>query len=174
MMEKFDEILSQATRELHATVQLFEAHKDCPPVYKNYPPEAGAIAWARALYHKQKKPILKFRTHEDLLKRPQGEAYKQEYLAFAKAIHRYCDKHYKDWADEVHNTATDNLKQPILGPDMLARKLHPSEYPRLTGPSAVSVGVLASAAAGELAASTGGADVDAELMPVPPYFVNFR
>ncbi len=55
-----------------------------PPVYKNYPPVAGAIAWARSLYLKQKRPIMRFRTMDRLMKRPSGEEFKAAYLEFAK------------------------------------------------------------------------------------------
>lgn len=67
------------------SVALFEANKDAPPVYKNSPPVAGAIAWANALYQRQKRPILRFKTMPSLFNSPEGEALRNEYLVFAKA-----------------------------------------------------------------------------------------
>merc|ERR1719163_2367999 len=134
MMDKFQEILAQASKELNVTRDLFEKHKNNPPI-------AGAIAWARALYYKQKKPILKFRTHENLLKRPEGEAFKQEYLRFAKAVHKYTQDKYAKWAKEVQNKATENLKRHILGPNLLDSPLSAADMP-VPGPG-VSVGVAA-------------------------------
>src|SRR3546814_14898731 len=48
--ERYRDILEQYVRELEAARTLFEQHKHAPPVYKNYPPVAGASAWARDLY----------------------------------------------------------------------------------------------------------------------------
>jgi Dynein heavy chain, N-terminal region 1 len=48
--ERYKDILQQYTKELDHIHELFDASKDTPPVYKNYPPIAGAIAWARDLY----------------------------------------------------------------------------------------------------------------------------
>lgn len=47
-------------KELEHYQSLFHLNKDNPPTYKNHPPVAGAIAWARDLYLRAKKPILRF------------------------------------------------------------------------------------------------------------------
>ena len=93
IMEKFDNILRQASKELQATRDLFEANKASPPVYKNYPPVAGAIAWARALYHRHKKPVLRFRNMAALMKRARGEEFQAACVrgpGFAFAYWRAC------------------------------------------------------------------------------------
>lgn len=59
--ERYKDILSQYTKELDHIGAIFHAHKAAPPIYKNYPPVAGAIAWARDLYNRAKKPILRFK-----------------------------------------------------------------------------------------------------------------
>lgn len=59
--ERYKDILSQYTKELDHTGAIFHAHKAAPPIYKNYPPVAGSIAWARDLYNRAKKPILRFK-----------------------------------------------------------------------------------------------------------------
>lgn len=43
-------IIAKARGELADAAALFESQKSHPPVYKNTPPVAGAIAWANALY----------------------------------------------------------------------------------------------------------------------------
>ena len=68
MMEKYKDILMQYSKELEKLSDLFEKHKACPPLYRNNPPVAGAIAWARSLYHRAKEPILRFRASSNLLK----------------------------------------------------------------------------------------------------------
>lgn len=62
--ERYKDILSQYTKELDHIGAIFHAHKASPPIYKNYPPVAGSIAWARDLYNRAKKPILRFKVRE--------------------------------------------------------------------------------------------------------------
>lgn len=59
--ERYKDILAQYTKELDHIGAIFHAHKSSPPIYKNYPPIAGAIAWARDLYYRAKRPILRFK-----------------------------------------------------------------------------------------------------------------
>ena len=79
---------NRLTRPFPRSAALFEAHKDAPPVYKNSPPVAGAIAWANSLYQRQKRPILRFKTMPALFNSPEGEALRAEYLTFAKVCAR--------------------------------------------------------------------------------------
>ena len=53
--------VEEYTKELDHISAIFHAHKGAPPIYKNYPAVAGAIAWARDLYNRAKKPILRFK-----------------------------------------------------------------------------------------------------------------
>jgi hypothetical protein len=57
---RYNDILEQYVHELESIKQLFAANKEKPPLYKNYPPVAGSIAWARDLYQRAKRPILRF------------------------------------------------------------------------------------------------------------------
>lgn len=59
--DRYKDILAQYTKELDCISTIFQAHKASPVVYKNYPPVAGAIAWAHDLYTRAKKPILRFK-----------------------------------------------------------------------------------------------------------------
>lgn len=59
--ERYKDILRQYTKELDRIDGIFHGLKSAPPIYKNYPPVAGAIAWARDLYNRAKTPILRFK-----------------------------------------------------------------------------------------------------------------
>lgn len=59
--ERYKDILAQYTKELDYISAIFHSNKAFPPIYKNYPPVAGAIVWARDLYNRAKKPILRFK-----------------------------------------------------------------------------------------------------------------
>lgn len=62
MNMKFKDILNVYNKELNQLKDLFEKGKNNPPISKNMPPVSGAIRWARSLYHRAKKPILRFQT----------------------------------------------------------------------------------------------------------------
>lgn len=119
MMEKYKDILLQYSKELEKLDEQFQRYKHRPPVFKNHPPVAGAISWARALYLRAKKPILRFRAMNDLLKSPHGEEAKEKYLVFARAVDAYIKQLHKDWKDKVPALTNECLKQSILGPKLV-------------------------------------------------------
>ncbi|KAF0719904.1 Aste57867_701 [Aphanomyces stellatus] len=119
MMEKYKDILMQYTKELEKLSEQFELYKSDPPIYKNHPPIGGAISWARALYHRAKKPIMRFRAMNDLLKSPHGEEVKDKYLVFARAVDAYIKNLHQEWKDRVPAITNEYLKQPILGPALI-------------------------------------------------------
>ena len=53
----YDEVMEQYMKELSQIHALFDAHKAKPLIYESYPPVAGAIAWARDLYHRIDLPM---------------------------------------------------------------------------------------------------------------------
>eukprot|EP00644_Phytophthora_capsici_P007267 jgi/Phyca11/16825/fgenesh1_pg.PHYCAscaffold_22_\ len=119
MMEKYKDILMQYTKELEKLEEQFHRHKHRPLVYKNYPPVAGAISWSRSLYLRAKKPILRFRAMNDLLKSPHGEEVKEKYLVFARAVDAYIKQLHKEWREKVPALTNECLKLSILGPKLL-------------------------------------------------------
>jgi dynein heavy chain len=112
--ERYNDILEQYLRELDTVKQLFNAHSDRPPLYKNFPPVAGAIAWARDLYVRAKKPILRFKKHSGLLNDPLGEKVKAAYLEFARAVDNYITDLFNDWEAIVPPIVMEKLKLPVL------------------------------------------------------------
>jgi dynein heavy chain len=121
--ERYNDILKQYTNELQHIDQIFQNNKNSPPIYKNFPPVAGAIAWALDLYQRAKKPILRFKAHEGLLTSEYGEIVKHKYLTFARSVDSYKNSLYKEWESRVSFVATEKLKEPILeSPFMTAQK----------------------------------------------------
>lgn len=111
--DRYKDILEQYIRELDAIHQTFNSFKDHPPLYKNYPPVAGAIAWARDLYLRAKRPILRFKKH-GLLSDDFGENVKERYLIFARSVDHYISDLYNDWEGNVATLAVEKLRQPVL------------------------------------------------------------
>ena len=66
-------ILSIYEDELKQIRTLFEEGRTSPPISKNKPPVAGAISWARSLMHRIKVPIIKFKAHDRMLSKPEGQ-----------------------------------------------------------------------------------------------------
>jgi dynein heavy chain, axonemal len=177
LKSKDSNVLAKARTELASTAQLFEAQSADPPVYKNFPPVAGAIAWAHSLYLKQKRPILRFRTVEGLLDGPEGQRYKKEYLNFARSVDSYIKTLYAAWCSRVEAVATDFLRQPILGPALRGEPQMPGDILTVgaaDGTDGAAVIAAAAAAAATCTLTPGpGVDVDAMRMPPPPFIVNF-
>ena len=67
MKNKYQDVLKQYDKELDIMRKLFEKGKDKPPISKNMPPKAGAIAWARSIMARIKAPIYKFKNRDGLL-----------------------------------------------------------------------------------------------------------
>jgi dynein heavy chain len=66
-----------------------EVGSDCKIISKNKPPVAGSISWARSIFHRIKRPILKFLTKEDTLEKQLFQDIKNEYKTLAKTIDYY-------------------------------------------------------------------------------------
>ncbi|GMI47335.1 hypothetical protein TrCOL_g3071 [Triparma columacea] len=118
--ERYKDILYAYTNELEEINSIFQKNKDSPPVYKNFPPTAGAIKWALDLYQRAKKPILRFKGHEGLLTSEYGEKVKNQYLTFARSVDAFKNSLYKEWEARVSFVATEKLKEPILDSPILA------------------------------------------------------
>ena len=69
--------------------ELFELGKEGLVVSKNKPPVAGSINWARSIFHRIKRPIIKFMTKEDTLDKDLFTSIKNEYKGLAKTIDIY-------------------------------------------------------------------------------------
>jgi len=66
--ERYNDILKQYTNELDHIDSIFQSNKSNPPIYKNFPPTAGAIAWALDLYQVSERSELQTATSTTKLK----------------------------------------------------------------------------------------------------------
>ena len=112
--DRYKDILEQYMNELASIKALFEEFKDRPNLYKNFPPVAGSIAWARDLYHRAKRPILRFKKHGGLLEDTYGEEVKATYLEFARTVDSYITDLYNDWEASVTSVVLEKLRMPVL------------------------------------------------------------
>jgi dynein heavy chain, axonemal len=112
--DRYKDILEQYMNELASIKNLFDTFKDRPNLYKNFPPIAGSIAWARDLYQRAKRPILRFKKHGGLLDDEYGEEVKGAYLEFAKAVDSYISDLYNEWESTVTTVVIEKLRLPVL------------------------------------------------------------
>lgn len=81
---------------------------------RNLPPHGGAIFWARLLFYRLKKPILKFQAVEELntciLKK---DAF-QNYLTCAKALKAFEKTKYEQWINEAVPIIDSTMKMNVL------------------------------------------------------------
>ncbi len=107
-------ILSIYEEELKQIRLLFEEGRHSPPISKNKPPIAGAISWARSLMHRIKVPIIKFKAHDRMLSKPEGQQVTLKYISLAKELDKYETHLFEEWANKNVETALGMLKRPIL------------------------------------------------------------
>uniref|UniRef100_A0A8C4UNG2 Dynein axonemal heavy chain 10 n=1 Tax=Falco tinnunculus TaxID=100819 RepID=A0A8C4UNG2_FALTI len=109
IMEEFREEVS-----VESIKQIFLLNLKDPPLYKNYPPMAGAIYWSRFLFHRIKRPIIRFQEVEELLASEHGNEVKQIYLQVAKRMKEYEDEKYNQWRHETEQILPLLLKNTLL------------------------------------------------------------
>jgi len=152
MMQKFDDILVQYGKELECVRATFTLNMNAPPVFKNHPPVAGAIAWAKHLFYRVKRPIMRFRTMETWFEDSETwQHIMNEYLDFAKSVKDYCKVQFESWEQQAQLSSL-LLQEPVFGPPLVRLA---SEHQGLPG-------------------SSPKASKKTKLeLPEPPYFVNF-
>lgn len=84
LKNKYTDVLQRYGQEVAEMEQLYLKGKDSPPISKNMPPKAGAIAWARSIMGRIKTPIYKFKTKEGLLQSAIGVQVTRQYINLAK------------------------------------------------------------------------------------------
>jgi dynein heavy chain len=107
MSEKFENILATYSNEVKRIRELFHAGKDDPPTSKSTPPVAGAILWARSLFHRVKRPVLSFKKAQgvdgqNLLTGSQGQLACKEYVELGKEIMEYEQSLFNKWFAKPH------------------------------------------------------------------------
>ena len=112
---KYEDVLEQYKKELAAMRNLFMAHKDNPPISKNMPEKAGAIAWARTIMGRIKAPIDKFKTKATKLKPDKFMEVATQYVKLAKQLDQdYEQDIYKRWVKHNTDQVIKQLKETIL------------------------------------------------------------
>lgn len=107
--------------ELNTNRDLFEKGKiyardgsEHKVISKNKPPIAGSISWAKSIFHRIKRPILKFMTKEETLEKTLFNDIKNEYKSLAKTIDYYQREKFSEWENKITDKAMLFLRDKIL------------------------------------------------------------
>ncbi|RKP21444.1 hypothetical protein ROZALSC1DRAFT_11414, partial [Rozella allomycis CSF55] len=114
LLQKFNDILEQYSKEIDIINEIFVKSKDDPPVNKNEPKIAGSISWSRSLFQRIKKTILRFQSMKEMLDSDMGKQVTAKYLTVAKSMKEYEDQLYRQWCDHVESNSLGYLKAFIL------------------------------------------------------------
>ncbi|NWY13631.1 DYH10 protein, partial [Aphelocoma coerulescens] len=121
VMEEFREDVT-----VEIVKQIFVQNLKDPPLYKNHPPVAGAIAWSRSLFRRIQHTIIRFQEVEELLATERGKEVKHKYLQVAKKMKEYEDQKYHQWRERTEQML------PLLLKDTLLTVRSPAEEPVTT------------------------------------------
>ncbi|KPJ04007.1 Dynein heavy chain 10, axonemal [Papilio xuthus] len=111
---KFDLVMRQFIKEITSVEDKFTRHRKNPPLLRDHPPVAGAIYWARALFIKMKRPVMKFQKVPELNDCEQKKEAFNQYKAFSKLIKEYEDAKFKEWVDASSLFVDNVMKKNIL------------------------------------------------------------
>lgn len=97
--------------------ELFDAGKDCPPLSRNAPPHAGAVAWVRGLKSRLAEPFGKLTARDQgalLQEGREGRAAAAAYARLAAAMDAFEATVVERWRAQVGATSDAKLGLPLL------------------------------------------------------------
>ncbi|XP_050175592.1 dynein axonemal heavy chain 9-like [Myiozetetes cayanensis] len=122
--DKWPVLISMFSTALDHTRLIYCSHTQAglklgsPPLHKNMPSVAGALAWARELRARIQRPFDQLRHIPHLcLDSAQGRRVVQKYEEMIQLLDRYQDKLYLDWSQTVSEKSQYNLTQPLIRRD---------------------------------------------------------
>uniref|UniRef100_A0A8V0ZHJ8 Dynein axonemal heavy chain 8 n=1 Tax=Gallus gallus TaxID=9031 RepID=A0A8V0ZHJ8_CHICK len=83
------------------TLQIYQIHKDDPPLARNMPPVAGKILWVRQLFRRINEPINYFHKNSNILTSPEGKAVVQLYNRVAYVLVQFEVVYHNAWMKEI-------------------------------------------------------------------------
>ena len=114
MIQQFNSILIQYSKEIDTIYDLFLKHKQNPPRIKSYPPIANAIQWARLLFARLRSPMMKFRSVDQLLQSEQGTIAKQRFVEVSSRLKQYETELFTNWLNTNRKQIPMFFKQNLL------------------------------------------------------------
>ncbi|POI31285.1 hypothetical protein CIB84_004964, partial [Bambusicola thoracicus] len=82
-------------------LEIYQIHKDDPPLARNMPPVAGKILWVRQLFRRINEPINYFHKNSNILTSPEGKAVVQLYNRVAYVLVQFEVVYHNAWMKEI-------------------------------------------------------------------------
>jgi dynein heavy chain len=103
-------------RDLEGARKTYQLQKDQPPISRNMPPVAGAIAWARQIYRRIEKPMRMFKEHSRVLESPDAKRHIKNFNKLASALIEFETLWHRSWYRVVEQAKT-GLQATLLVAD---------------------------------------------------------
>jgi dynein heavy chain len=104
---KYHSVFVHYTRkELEVVRKMYQKFKDSPPIPRNTPPVAGAIAWARQLYRRIENPMKEFKANTTVLDSIEAKKHIRNYNKLARALIEFEVLWYRSWYNIVDQAKT--------------------------------------------------------------------
>jgi len=114
MAEKYTDVLFRFRSEIEVVLAQFESQKSNPPISRNLPFVAGSISWARSLFVRIKKTMVRFDLKEEQHRFPEANEVVEFYVKVGKTVRSYEQQLFTTWCDKMDQTIVDYLKAPLL------------------------------------------------------------
>ncbi|OHS98802.1 Dynein heavy chain family protein [Tritrichomonas foetus] len=114
---KYSDVLQKYSEEVTAIQELYNQQWSNPPILPHHPPITGRISWARSLFIRMKKPMLRLRMHPQITDSPLFEGpdgVKAHYAEVAKLIDKQNMQLFQEWSSKTESIARISLEKPIL------------------------------------------------------------
>ncbi|KAH0806962.1 dynein heavy chain 10, axonemal-like [Histomonas meleagridis] len=111
---KYSDVLAKYSEEVTEIEKIYKEQRLNPPILSHHPPVTGRISWARSLFIRMKKPMLRLRTHPQITENPNFESVKQHYAEVAKLIDKQNMQLFQEWSSKTESISNNALEKPIL------------------------------------------------------------
>jgi dynein heavy chain len=121
--KKTSDLLNEYAADLKQVQEIFMLCIDSPPINDNAPPRAGAVTWVRALMERIQEPMDRFQamsTSAQIMSGEEGKECLRAYSAILASLQQFETAHRQEWEQEIENTSTEKLKQPLLRKDTVS------------------------------------------------------
>ncbi|CAM9358663.1 unnamed protein product [Ascophyllum nodosum] len=101
--------------EVATVMQLFVKNKDDPPIAKNLPPVAGALAWSKGLLERVSVPMRKVSRFDiKVLETEEARELAKHYTLLVGQLADFENKQIQAWGASIQESIEEKLKNPLL------------------------------------------------------------
>ncbi|KAJ1498980.1 Dynein heavy chain 5, axonemal [Coelomomyces lativittatus] len=103
-------------RDLEGIRKLYQKCKATPNIPRNFPPVAGAIAWARQLYRRIERPMIFFKEKTNVLYISEAKKHVKNFNRLGRTLLEYEIMYHQAWLNNI-DAARTGLQSTLLVSD---------------------------------------------------------